>query len=106
MYRKGYAGEYKIKNELIKSYGKINVIKIAISQEGSDFLVLRKGRLVKVVEVKETVKDKYYPSQKEKKQFERIKEFAEEHRVPAELYIVYRKGRGKKTKIDKEMLKT
>jgi len=104
MYRKGYVGEYLIKNRLIKEYGKINVLKIAISQEGSDFIVLQKGKIIKVVEVKETTKDKYYPSQKEKRQFERIRSFAKEHKIPAELYIVYRKGKGKKSEIVKKEL--
>ena len=97
MYRKGYVGEYIVKKKLMEEFGKMNVIKIAISQEGSDFHVFRKGRLVKVVEVKEKVTDKeYIPDERSKKQFERIKEFAMEHDCVAELWIIYRKGKGKK----------
>ena len=97
MYRKGYVGEYVVKKKLIEEFGKMNVIKIAISQDGSDFHVFRKGRLVKVVEVKEKVTDKeYIPDERSKNQFERIKEFATEHNCLAELWIIYRNGKGKK----------
>jgi hypothetical protein len=97
--RKGYVGEYLIKNKLIKKYGKDNVIKVAIGG-AEDFIVVKKGRLVEIVEVKETIKNKYNPSYREKKQFKRIKKFAKEHGIPAKLCIVYRRGSGKKSKIE------
>ena len=97
MYRKGYVGEYIVKKKLIEEFGKINVTKVAISQEGSDFHVLKKGRLIKVVEVKEKIGYKeYIPDERSKKQFERIKEYAIEQNCIAELWIVYRQGKGKK----------
>lgn len=105
MFRKGYVGEYIVKKKLIEEFGKINVTKIAISQDGSDFHVLKKGRLVKVVEVKEKVGDKEYtPDERSKNQFERIKEYAIEHNCLAELWIIYRLGKGKKPVINVRIL--
>lgn len=94
--RKGYLGEYKAKKELSEIYGKDNVIKIAISQMGSDFFVICMGNVIKLVEVKETKRNKYYSTLQEKEQIERIKKFAELQQIPAEMWIYYKKGRGKK----------
>ena len=93
-WRGGYAGEYKAKKELIDIFGELGVIKVAISQFGADFICVVDGLVAKAVEVKETTKKKYYPSPKEKKQFERIKEFANIHNCEAELWIYYRRGTG------------
>jgi len=96
--RKGYRSEYKAKKELIKEFGKRNVIKVA--QWGiEDFLVLKKGKLEKIVEVKECHKEKYYPKPRERKQFEWIKKLAKEHKCKAEVWIYYPKKR-KKVVID------
>ncbi len=93
-YRSGYVGEYKAKKELENIYGKDSVLKIAIAQIGADFMIIKNGRLILLVEVKETIKKKYYPSKKEKSQFERIKQFAMTNKTRAELWIYYRKGTG------------
>ena len=99
-WRKGYSGEYRAKSELIERFGKECVLKIAIYQIGADYMVIKEGILIMIVEVKETNKSKYYPSAKEKQQFERIKAFAEINDCLAELWIYYRKGIGKE--IEKE----
>ena len=95
MARGGYAGEYAAKKMLGKMFGDENVLKIAIAQVGADFMVIVEGKLVLLVEVKETIKEKYYSSKREKEQFRRIKEFAEAQNCRAELWIYYRKGSGK-----------
>jgi len=100
MTRKGYVGEYRIKNLLAQQYPEADIVKVAISQQGADFIVIEKGRLVKVVEVKETTAKKYYPHPKEKEQIERIKEFARRHGIPAELVVVYRRGRVRRVEVD------
>src|SRR3990167_2301311 len=87
-WRKGYSGEYRAKSELIERFGKECVLKIAISQIGADYMVIKEGILIMIVEVKET------------NQFERIKAFAEINDCLAELWIYYRKGIGKE--IEKE----
>ena len=96
MAKGGYIGEYAAKKELQAIYGDDNVIKIAIAQIGADFMVIKNGRLILLVEVKETIKNKYYSSKREKEQFERIKTFALSNSCPAELWIYYRKGSGQK----------
>mgnify|MGYP003650295132 CR=1 FL=1 len=93
-WRSGYAGEYKAKKELIEEYGEHGVIKIAIAQFGADFLAIKDGILDKAVEVKFTTQAKYYSSPKEKKQFARIKEFAEHHNCKSELWIYVSRGSG------------
>ena len=66
--RKGYGDEYRTKQLLVQRYGEDNVVKVAIGSFGADFLVLEKGRVVKVVEVKGTRKKAWYPSPREKEQ--------------------------------------
>lgn len=94
-WRKGYSGEYKAKQELSQLYGSSNVLKLAIAQIGADYMVFKQGRIVLLVEVKETNADKYYASKRELLQFVRIKAFAQEHKCDAQLWIYYRKGKGK-----------
>jgi len=86
--RKGYRAEYKAKKELIEKYGKRNVLKVAIGG-AVDFLILspNKNRIEKIVEVKECHKNKYYPTPREKIQFERLKEIGKKHSIKTELWI-------------------
>jgi peptide subunit release factor 1 (eRF1) len=86
--RKGYRAEYQAKKELIKKYGGQNVLKVAIGG-AVDFLVLspNKNKIEKIVEVKECHKNKYYPSPRERVQFERLKEIGKNHSVKSELWI-------------------
>ena len=72
---------------LVQQYGKDNVVKVAIGSFGADFLVLEKGRVVKVVEVKGTRKRAWYPSPREKEQLQRILRFSQTHNCKAELWI-------------------
>ena len=92
--KKGYYSELRAKKELEKEYGKGNVVKIAISQQGADFIVISCGEVVKIVEVKETHSKKYYPRPKEKNQIKRIIEFAKKQGITAELWIYKYKAMG------------
>ncbi len=102
--RKGYEGEYKAKKELQKIYGKDNVIKIAIAQQGADFFVFKEGRVYLQVEVKETISKKYYPLPSEKLQIKRLIQFGKNHKVRSELWVYYRKGTGIKTEKEVKVL--
>jgi len=93
--RKGYGDEYRTKQMLVEQYGKDNVIKVAIGSFGADFLILNKGKLVKVVEVKGTRKNAWYPLPREKEQLQRIYHFSQTHNCRAEVWI-WTKNRGKK----------
>jgi len=88
--RKGYLGEYKAKKELIKEYGKENVLKVAIGG-AVDFLILKPGKnkIEKIVEVKECHKKKYYPTQREKEQLKRLKRIGKKHSIKTELWIKF-----------------
>ena len=89
--RRGYQAEYLTKKILIEIYGRQNVLKMAIG--GSvDFLVLspNKNTIEKIVEVKQTAKNKYYPRENEKIQLELIKKLADEHSVPVEIWIKFK----------------
>jgi Holliday junction resolvase len=87
--RKGYAEEYLAKKELIRRFGSLGVIKVAISQFGADFICFRNGSVILAVEVKACHDNKYYPSKKDKLQFKRIKEFCEFNRCMGEVWVKY-----------------
>jgi len=93
--RKGYGDEYRTKQMLVKEYGKDNVVKVAIGSFGADFLILNKGKLVKVVEVKGTRKNAWHPLPREKEQLRRILHFSQIHECEAEMWI-WVKEKGKK----------
>ncbi len=86
--RKGYRAEYQCKTKLVEKYGKENVIKVAIGG-ATDFLVLRPGRpeIEKIVEVKQTKKNKWYPSEHDKKQFQMIKKLSLDHGIKVEYWV-------------------
>jgi len=98
--RKGYYGEYFIKKYLEKDGD--TVLKLPIWQI-FDFLVIEKNsnRIKKVIEVKETHNDKFYPSKREKEQFDKIKEWSKKHNVPAYLFIRFIKNKKSKIVIKK-----
>ncbi len=95
MARRGYDAEYRCKKENEKIFGIGNCLKIAIGGS-SDFLIVSCGEIVSFIEVKETKKNKYYPNAREKLQFEEIKKLGRQHQVKVELWIYYKKGKGKK----------
>lgn len=94
MARKGWSWEYKCKKKLIDEYGEINVLKPAFWQWKSDFLILKKGRIIKAIECKKTQKSKWYPNQREIEQFKKLKEFCHEHGIECEYWI--KEGRNEK----------
>jgi len=98
--RRGYSDEYRTKQLLIQQYGKDNVVKVAIGSFGADFLVLEKGRVVKVVEVKGTRKKAWHPSPREKEQLQRILHFSQTHNCKAELRIWTLNGGRKRLRVE------
>lgn len=95
--RKGYKAEYQIKKELEETYGRGNVIKTSCSQDVPDFIVIfmePSGRSLWRVhgrEVKSTVKKRYYPSPRDKKQFKMFRLWEERTGVRIHYHIVYRR---------------
>jgi len=98
--RKGYGDEYRTKQMLVEQYGKNNIVKVAIGSFGADFLILEKGRVVKVVEVKGTRKNAWYPSPREKEQLRRILHFSQIHKCGAEVWIWTKNGGKKELRIE------
>lgn len=96
--RRGYKGEKKAKDELENEWGAGNCIKVAIGG-AEDYIVVSGGELIKVIEVKEihitSKKKKWYPSQREKEQMERIIKFSKQHFISAEIWIYKFAGTGK-----------
>ena len=89
--RRGYTEEYWVKKKLVKEYGEWGVVKAAIGQRTADFLVIKNGKIVKVVEVKKTKKKRWRPKKREIYQLLLIKQFCKVHNVPCEYWI--REGR-------------
>lgn len=102
--RKGYRYEYLVKQELIKQYGKNNVLKLAIGQS-ADFIVLKpkENKIEKIIEVKSTRKNKFYARPREKIQFAIIDELSKEHKVPIEIW--FKVGNKKGFDVKKKVLK-
>jgi len=94
MARRGYASELRCKKENENIYGIGNCIKVAIGGS-SDFIIAHKGRLIKFIEVKETTKKVYYPSKRERLQFQRLVNLGRHHDIPVELWIYFKLGKGK-----------
>lgn len=85
--KKGYRAEYEVKKILFKKYSPESVFKIAIGGT-SDFCVLSKnGKILKLVEVKNTKKNKWYPSEHDLKQFKILKKIQKKHKIPIEYWI-------------------
>lgn len=92
--RLGYSSEYRCKKENEEIYGEGNVIKVAIGGS-SDFMIINFGKMIKIIEVKETTKNKYYPKPREKEQFNKLIELGKQHSVHVELWVYFKKGSGK-----------
>lgn len=94
MSRQGYYAEYKCKKENEEEYGVGNCIKVAIGGS-SDYLIAYKGKIIKFIEVKETKKDVYYPSNRERKQFAMLVSIGKHHCVPVELWVYFKRKKGR-----------
>ena len=88
MTRKGYNAEHIAKERLSEEFGKENIIKIAIAQQGADYLVLKGKEIYKLVEVKSTKGKRWYPiREKDLKQFINIVKFTKDKGIIAEWWI-------------------
>jgi hypothetical protein len=86
--KKGYKAEYETKKKLAKIYSLRNVFKVAIGG-ATDFLVLepKERRILKLIEVKTTKKNSWYPGEHDLKQFRILGKIAKEHKIPVEYWI-------------------
>jgi hypothetical protein len=95
MPRKGYNQEYWAKTELQDIYGKHNVIRTTCSQNVPDFIAIKKSikgdYMIDGFEVKSTVEKKWYPAQRDRKQWKAIKSWSNETGVKVCYWLVYRR---------------
>lgn len=86
--KKGYKAEYEVKKILEKRFSPKNVFKVAIGGL-IDFFVLepKKRRILKLVEVKTTKKNSWYPSEHDLKQYKILSKISKEHKIPVEYWI-------------------
>lgn len=94
MSRQGYYAEYQCKKESEEKYGVGNCIKVAIGGS-SDYMIAYRGKIIKFIEVKETKKDTYYPSDRERKQFIKLVSLGKHHQVPVELWVYFKRKKGR-----------
>ena len=86
--KKGYKAEYEVKKKLAKIYSPKNVFKVAIGG-ATDFLILepKKRRILKLIEVKTTKKNTWYPGEHDLKQFEILNKISKEQKIPVEYWL-------------------
>jgi len=86
--KKGYKAEYETKKKLAEIYSPKNVFKVAIGG-ATDFLILepKKRKVLKLVEVKTTQKNSWYPGEHDLKQFQILKKISREHKIPVEYWM-------------------
>ena len=86
--KKGYKAEYEVKKKIMEIYSPNNVVKVAIGG-ATDFLILepRKRRILKLIEVKTTKKNSWYPGEHDLKQFKILNKTSKEHKIPVEYWI-------------------
>ena len=86
--KKGYKAEYEVKKILIKKYSQKNVFKVAIGG-ATDFFILepKKRKVLKIIEVKKTKKNSWYPGEHDLKQYKILKRIEREHKIPVEYWI-------------------
>jgi len=85
--RKGYKAEWEVKKVLSQKYSPESIFKVAIGGT-TDFFVLGKGgKILKIVEVKKTNKKKWYPTEHDFKQYQKLKEIQRKFKIPVEYWI-------------------
>jgi LysM repeat protein len=87
MMRKGYKAEWEAKRVLSKKYSPDRIFKVAIGGATDFFVLGKKGKIIKLVEVKKTNKKKWYPTEHDLKQYQRLKKIQKKHKIPVEYWI-------------------
>jgi len=85
--KRGYKAEWEAKKILFKNYPKDCVFKVAIGGTVDFFILNNEGRIDKIVEVKKTNKKHWYPTPRDKKQYEVLSKIQKKFKVPVEYWI-------------------
>ena len=86
--KKGYKAEYEVKKKLERIFSKKNVFKVAIGGATDSFVLEpKKRRILKLIEVKTTKKNYWYPGEHDLKQYKILIQISKEHKIPIEYWI-------------------
>ncbi|MBC7074009.1 hypothetical protein H5T58_01315 [Candidatus Parcubacteria bacterium] len=85
--KKGYKAEWEAKKILFKKYSPDCVFKVAIGGAVDFFVLGKNGKIEKIVEVKKTNKNRWYPTAHDVKQYHSLKKIQKRHKIPVEYWI-------------------
>lgn len=85
--RKGYKAEWEVKKILSQRYSPESIFKVAIGGATDFFVLGKKGEVIKIVEVKKTNKKKWYPTNRELKQYQKLQNIQKKFHIPVEYWI-------------------
>jgi hypothetical protein len=85
--KKGYKAEWEAKKILFKNYPKDSVFKVAIGGAVDFFILGKNGRIKKIVEVKKTNKNWWYPLDHDEKQYQQLKKIQKKFKIPIEYWL-------------------
>lgn len=85
--KKGYKAEWEVKKTLFKIYSPDSVFKVAIGGAVDFFVLGKNGKIKKIVEVKKTNKNWWYPTPHDIKQYRELKKIHKKHKIPVEYWI-------------------
>jgi len=85
--KKGYKAEWEAKKILFKKYPKDSIFKVAIGGVVDFFILGKRGKVEKIVEVKKTNKNHWYPTKHDKKQYKTLAKIQKKFKIPVEYWI-------------------
>ncbi len=85
--KKGYKAEWEAKKILFKKYSPDSVFKVAIGGAVDFFVLGENGKIEKIVEVKRTKKNWWYPNEHDQKQYQILKKIQKKYKIPVEYWI-------------------
>ena len=85
--KRGYWAEYEAKKALFKKYSPQNVFKVAIGGSIDFFVLGKNGKILKLIEVKKTNKNWWYPTKHDFEQFKILEKFQKRHKIEVEYWI-------------------
>jgi LysM repeat protein len=85
--KKGYKAEWEAKKILFKKYSPDSVFKVAIGGAVDFFILGKNGKVKKIVEVKKTNKNWWYPLDHDKRQYNQLRKIQRKFKIPVEYWI-------------------
>jgi hypothetical protein len=85
--KKGYKAEWEAKRILFKTYPKDSIFKIAIGGAVDFFILGKEGKVEKIIEIKKTNKNRWYPTKHDKDQYKALMKIHHRFHIPIEYWI-------------------